>query len=296
MASGVKQWSPRQWVEFVRRSFFFFSVTHRTGEGNGHIYASGWDELWDVIFYKRLHGWSLGILDESELDPTLVTGWSHLDSSPEAVCWDPLQHLRRRLRGVVKKLSGSCEMLLGTICFLRGWGMHPYDSIPWRRKSIMKILSFDNTLEYVPQGSDSTENFMTRMTCPWSSFVWYVEIHTHIHIYIYTHQYHAKQLDEVGAGHNTDWLYEHLELANDGHYYIHIYIYTMYILVLYLFNIFGLCIYKIRARGNCIDTHSLLSLLAIRLSGYQLFSEWGEKIETPHSIYWGYEYLMIAPS
>ena len=78
--------------------------------------------------------------------------------------------------------------------------MHPYDSIPWRRKSIMKILSFDNTLEYVPQGSDSTENFMTRIACPWSSFVWHVEIH----IYIYTHQYHAKQLDEVGAGHNTD--------------------------------------------------------------------------------------------
>ena len=88
----------------------------------------------------------------------------------------------------------------------------------------------------------------------------------YIYVYIYIHQYHAKQLDEVGAGHNRDWLYEHLELANDGHYYI--YIYTMYILGLYLFNIFGLCIYKIRARGNCIDTHSLLSFLAIRLSGY----------------------------
>ena len=62
--------------------------------------------------------------------------------------------------------------------------MHPYDSIPWRRKSIMKILSFDNTLEYVPQGSDSTENFMTRMACPWSWFVCYVAIHIYIYIYI----------------------------------------------------------------------------------------------------------------
>ena len=32
-----------RWTEF-----FVFFVTHRTGEGNGHIYASGWDELWDV--------------------------------------------------------------------------------------------------------------------------------------------------------------------------------------------------------------------------------------------------------
>ena len=30
--------------------------------------------------------------------------------------------------------------------------------------------------------------------------------------------------------------------------------------------------------------------------GLQPFSQWGEKIETPHSIYWRYEYLIIAPS
>lgn len=176
-----------RWTEF-----FVFFVTHRTGDGNGHIYASGWDELWDVIFYMRLHGWSLRILDESHEEAKswinmsfiLSIIWinidhslSHSDSSPKALCRDPLQHLRRRLGGAVKKLSRSCDMLLRAICLLRGWGMHPYDSIPWRRKSIMKILSFDNTLEYVLQGSDSTENFMTRMACPWSWFVWYAEIH-----------------------------------------------------------------------------------------------------------------------
>ena len=61
-ALGVKQWSPPQWVEFVGQNFF---VTHGAGVGNSHIHASGWDEPWDVIFYKRLHGGSLGISDES---------------------------------------------------------------------------------------------------------------------------------------------------------------------------------------------------------------------------------------
>ncbi|CAJ1392081.1 unnamed protein product [Effrenium voratum] len=32
-------------------------------------------------------------------------------------------------------------------------GMHPYDSIPWRRKSIMKILSFDSAAEYTAASS-----------------------------------------------------------------------------------------------------------------------------------------------
>ena len=133
--------------------------------------------------------------------------------------------------------------------------MHPYDSIPWRRKSIMKILSFDNTLEYVPQGSDSTENFMTRMACPWSSFVWHVEIH--IYIYIHINITPSNLMKWGQAITRIDYM-KTLSWQMMG---LTTYICTMYILVLYLFNIFGLCIYKIRARGNCIDTHSLLSLL-----------------------------------
>ena len=153
------------------------------------------------------------------------------------------------------------QMLLSAICLLRGWGMHPYDSIPWRRKSIMKILSFDNTLEYVPEGSDSTENLMTSMARHWSWFVWHIDINMYIYMctlllyllcnyIIYYVYYIYKQYKWGQAITGIDYM-NTLGWQTAGMHIYHIYIYTIYTQYSYIYLYKLIYVYNVYIQDAC---------------------------------------------